>query len=81
MIPVISIRSKDIQDVVALMFQHPVISAYIELANPVGDAVISNVCYTIRYADLEAVNRGQKTTISVFLNPAYTEDNKIEKKV
>ncbi len=69
--PVISIKSKNIQEVVALMFQNPVISAYIKRVNPVGDAVIKNDCYSIVYADLEAVNRGRKTTISVYLNPAY----------
>lgn len=69
--PIISIKSRNIQEVVCLMMQNPVISAYIERVNPVGDAVIKNDCYSIVYADLEAVNRGRKTTISVFLNPAF----------
>lgn len=69
--PIISIKSRNIQEVVSLMMQNPVISAYIERFNPVGDAVIKNDCYSIVYADLEAVNRGRKTTISVFLNPAF----------
>lgn len=69
--PIISVKSRNIQEVVSLMMQNPVISAYIEQVNPVGDAVIKNDCYSIVYADLEAVNRGRKTTISVFLNPAF----------
>lgn len=69
--PVICIKSKNIQEVVSLMFKNPIISAYIERVNPVGDAVIKNDCYSIVYSNLEAVNRGRKTTISVYMNPAY----------
>lgn len=68
---VITLVTNNINDVVKLMFKHPVIVAYIDRINPVGDAVIRNDCYAIVYNDIEAANRGKKTKISVYLNPAY----------
>ena len=66
--PVISMATANINDIVPLLFAHPVISEYIDRFNPVGDKVIKNECYSIVYDDLDYPQR-----ISVYLNNAdYT---------
>lgn len=71
--PVITLVTNNINDVVKLMFKHPVIAAYIDRFNPIGDAVIKNDCYQIVYENLDAVNKGRKTRINVYLNPAMVQ--------
>ena len=60
---VISMATANINDIVPLLFAHPVIGAYIDRFAPVGDKVIENRCYSIVYDDLDYPSK-----ISVYLN-------------
>lgn len=65
---VISMRTNDINEVLAAMLQIPVIENYVATHELINRAITHNDCYSIVYDDIEKVNRGRKTTISVYLN-------------
>ena len=61
--PIIDIATNTLNDVIPLLFQNPIISAYLDRCKPINEKAISNECYRIEYDDYEKIKR-----ISVYLN-------------
>lgn len=70
--PIISITTNTLNDIIPLLFQNPIISAYLDRFKPINEKAISNECYSIRYSDIDKASKGYQVRIDVFINPAYT---------
>lgn len=70
--PVISIVTRNFNDLVPLLITHHITGEYIRRCNPTGDSVTRNECFTIVYSDYDKASKGYPVRIDVFINPAYT---------
>lgn len=69
--PIISIVTNNINDVLALMLQNPIIADYVSSHELINQAITNNPCYQIVYDDIEKAGRGKKTKVNVYLKPSY----------
>lgn len=71
--PVITVVTCNINDVIKLMFQNPIIAEYINSHNLINEQLFNNDCYCIKYSSFDAFFKGHKTRVSVYLNPAMVQ--------